>query len=175
MRRQRGGVVHRLASVCALVVARTGTAHAGTWRSADATGSGPTPWAGAQNAEANARATLASQAARLGEVCTNMTATSTLIYTAPGGAAYVYSATATGLCAPAPPAPAYTVPRSATAQGSGGNSLTARNNAAAAARAAVLAAGVDCTGWTTTYSTVWTAPDGSWYIYNATVTAMCTT
>ncbi|MFC6086193.1 hypothetical protein [Sphaerisporangium aureirubrum] len=148
-------------------------AHADTYRTASSSGSGPSHSAGAANAAGNARAALNSQAAAAGEVCPSVTTTTTHVYTAPDGSAYVYNATASGWCAPPPPSP-YTVPRSATAQGGGSSSSAAQSNGAAAARSAVLAAGVACTGWSYSYSTVYIAPGGAWYIYNVTANALCT-
>jgi hypothetical protein len=148
-------------------------AHADTYRTASSSGSGPSPSAGAANAAGNARAALNSQAAAAGEVCPSITTTTTHVYTAPDGSAYVYNATASAWCAPAPPSP-YTVPRSATAQGGGSSSHVAQSNGAAAARAAVLSAGVDCGNWTYSYSIVYIAPGGAWYIYNVTANALCT-
>ncbi|MFD0664766.1 hypothetical protein [Thermocatellispora tengchongensis] len=102
-----------------------------------------------------------------------MTTTSTHVYTAPDGSAYVFSATASGTCVPQPQ-PAYTVPRSATRQGGGTSSTAAIQAGSQAARADILAAGVACANWSTTSTPVYTAPGGAWYIYNVTVSAMCT-
>lgn len=175
----RRRLVHRLmvvalAATMGLVVLPATAAQANTWRSATSTGWGPSPSAGQSNATANARAALNSLAASLGETCTNVTvSTPRHLYTAPDGSAWIYEATATGYCTPAPPPPSYTVPRSATQQGGGSSSSAAIQNGSQAARAAILAVGVDCTNWATTSSHVYTAPGGAWYIYNVTVTALC--
>ncbi|MEV5555013.1 hypothetical protein AB0L44_15295 [Nonomuraea wenchangensis] len=42
-----------------------------------------------------------------------------------------------------------------------------------AARAAILAVGGSCTGWTTTSALVWAAPDSSRHVYDVTVSASC--
>lgn len=148
-------------------------AHADGWRTATAQGSGPTYTAGSTSAQNNARAALASAAAQAGETCTSVTSSATHVYTAPNGAAYVFNGTATGYCAVVPP-PSYTVPRSATRQGGGSSAAAAQSAGHQAAQADILAAGVACTGWSASYAHVYTAPQGVWYVYNATVDAMCT-
>ncbi|GII75715.1 hypothetical protein Sru01_06970 [Sphaerisporangium rufum] len=148
-------------------------AHADTWRTATGSGWGSTPDTASAAAQSSARAELTRQAAALGEVCTGVTSSATLSYTVPSGGGYVYSGTATGSCAPAPPSP-YTVPRGATARGEGRTYSLARDNGAARARADILVAGGDCTGYqVTNMAQVYTAPDGSWYIYDVTVSATC--
>ncbi|MGW0804822.1 hypothetical protein [Nonomuraea sp. NPDC002799] len=164
-------LVLALATATALIVA---PARADTYRTATASGSGPTWYAGAANAEANARAALNQQAAQAGETCPSVSASATHVYTAPDGSAYVFQATASGTCVPQPPPPSYTVPRSETRQAGGANSTIAIQNGSQAARAAILAAGVACTGWTTTAALVWSAPGSVWYIYDVTVSATCT-
>jgi hypothetical protein len=148
-------------------------AHADGWRVATAQGSGTSHEAGSANAQNNARAALTSAAAQAGEVCTSITSSATHVYTAPGGAAYVYNGTASGYCTVVPQ-PSYTVPRSASRQGGGSSASAAQSAGRQAAQADILAAGVACNGWSTSYAHVYTAPGGAWYIYNATVTAMCT-
>ncbi len=103
-----------------------------------------------------------------------MTSSATLVYVVPSGGGYQYSGTATGLCAPAPPPPSYTVSRTATARGEASTYSAAVQNGTATARAAILAAGGDCTGYqTTAVNYVYVAPTGSWYIYDVTVSALC--
>jgi hypothetical protein len=75
-------------------------AHAGTTRSASGMGWGPTWSAAIPNAEANAAGNLYDLARSYGETCTGITYTSSLYYIVPGGGGYVFSATATGDCAP---------------------------------------------------------------------------
>jgi hypothetical protein len=146
-------------------------AHAAGWRTASAQGSGPTAAAGSANAQNNAIAALNAQAAQAGEVCSSITSSATWVYTAPGGAAYVYNGTATGYCAVPPP---YTVSRSATRQGGGSSAAAAQTAGFNAAKADILGVGVSCTNWSATYASVYTAPGGAWYIVNATVSALCT-
>jgi hypothetical protein len=176
---------HRLRLLPALALAATMVvaappAHADTYRTATSSGSGPSWSAGAANAEANARAELNRQAAQAGEVCPSVSTSSTLVYTAPDGSAYVFQGTASGTCVtqppppPPPPPPSYTVPRSETRQAGGATSNAAIQNGHQAARAAILAVGVACTNWNTTSAFVWGAPGSVWYIYNVTVTATCT-
>ncbi|ROO59336.1 hypothetical protein EDC02_1132 [Micromonospora sp. Llam0] len=182
--RRMGGLINRslrrlavvaLAVTMGLFLVPATAAQAATWRSATSTGWGPSPAAGQQNAANNARAALTSLAANLGETCSNVTVSAPRhLYTAPDGSAYVYEATATGYCVPAPPPPSYTVARSATRQGSGATSTSAIQNGAQAARADILAVGVACANWATNASNVFTAPDGSWHVYNVTVSALCT-
>lgn len=175
-----GGLVRRLmvvalAATMGLFVLPATAAQAATWRSATATGWGPSPTSGQQNAANNARAALTSLAANLGETCTDVTVSAPRhLYTAPDGSAYIYEATATGYCAPGPPPPSYTVARSATRQGGGATSTIAIHNGSQAARADILAVGVACANWATNSSKVYAAPDGSWHIYNVTVSALCT-
>ncbi|MGW5261025.1 hypothetical protein ACWEQG_08635 [Microbispora sp. NPDC004025] len=174
---RRGRLAGRSMILGALVAAAIGlspaAAHADTWRTATSTAWGQTQSTASAAAQANARSALSSLAAQLGEVCTNVTSSASLQYTVPSGGGYVYGGTATGLCAPASPSP-YTVPRSATGRGQGSTSSTATQNGAAAARAAILAAGGDCTGYQTTgVTTVYATPDSSWYIYDVTVSALC--
>ncbi|MEU6407204.1 hypothetical protein [Microbispora sp. NPDC046933] len=168
----------RLMILVALVAAGIGlspaAAHADTWRTATSTAWGQTQATASAAAQASARTALANMAAQLGEVCTNVTSSATLVYVVPSGGGYQYSGTATGLCAPAPPPPSYTVSRTATARGEGSTSTAATQNGAAAARAAILAAGADCTGYQTTgVNYVYVTPTGSWYIYDVTVSALC--
>lgn len=164
-----------VAATVGLAVLPAAAAQANTWRSATTTGFGPSPSAGQQDAADRARAKLNSLAASLGETCTNVTtSTPRHLYTAPYGSGYVYEVTATGYCAPAPAPLSYTVPRSATKQGQAANWSQAIANGEQAARAEILAVGVDCTNWTTTSSNVFSAPNGSWYVYNVTVNALCT-
>ncbi len=163
-----------IAAVAALGLGLNPTAaHADGWRTATATGSGSSHPAGSAAAQDNARYALISAAAQVGETCSSITTSATHVYTAPGGAAYVYSGTATGYCAVVPP-PVYTVPRSATRQGGGSSAAAAQSAAAQAAQADILAVGVACTGWSASYTHVYTAPQGVWYVYNATVSATCT-
>ncbi|WP_043613988.1 hypothetical protein [Nonomuraea candida] len=68
----------------------------------------------------------------------------------------------------------FTVQRTETRQAGGVTPYAAKQAGAAEARAAILAAGVSCTGWTTTSALVWAAPGSVWYIYDVTVTALCT-
>ncbi|MEU7913218.1 hypothetical protein [Microbispora bryophytorum] len=175
---RRGRVAGRAMLLGALVAAGIGlspaAAHADTWRTATSTAWGQTPSTASAAAQASARTELANQAAQLGEVCTSVTSSAGLQYAVPSGGGYVYGGTATGLCAPAPPGPSYTVPRSATARGEGNTSTAATQNGATAARAAIVSAGADCTGYQTTGVTnVYTTPTGSWYIYDVTVSALC--
>ncbi|MEV0632294.1 hypothetical protein [Nonomuraea wenchangensis] len=158
------------------VVAVPVSAYADTYRTATSTGSGATRAAGAANAEANARAELNRQAAQAGEVCPSVSVSSSLVYTAPDGSAYVYQATASGTCVTQTPAPqpSYPVPRSETRQAGGSTPSAAVQAGSQAARAAILAAGGSCTGWTTTSALVWAAPDSSWHVYDVTVSASCT-
>ncbi|MGA4988104.1 hypothetical protein [Nonomuraea bangladeshensis] len=149
-------------------------AYADTYRTATSTGSGATRAAGAADAEANARAELNRQAAQAGEVCPSVSVSSSLVYTAPDGSAYVYQATASGTCVTQPPQPSHPVPRSATRQAGGATPSAAVQAGSQAARAAILAAGGSCTGWATTSALVWAAPDSSWYVYDVTVSASCT-
>jgi hypothetical protein len=116
---------------------------------------------------------LNTLAAQFGEVCTGVTYTTTLVYVVPSGGGSVYNATATGSCAPPPPPPAFTVARSATAQGQGSSWTAADASGAQTARAAILAVGANCANWTTSSTLVWVATGGVWYITNVTVTAMC--
>ncbi|MDG4766676.1 hypothetical protein O7632_21625 [Solwaraspora sp. WMMD406] len=173
-----GGLIRRLmvvalAATMGLFALPATAAQAATWRSATATGWGPSPASGQQSAANNARAALTSLAASLGETCSNVTVPAPRhLYTAPDGSAYIYEATATGYCVPAPP-PSYTVARSATRQGSGASSTIAIQNGSQAARADILAVGVACANWATNSSKVFTAPDGSWHVYNVTVSALC--
>ncbi|MEV4454687.1 hypothetical protein [Microbispora sp. NPDC049633] len=174
---RRGRLAGRSMILGALVAAAIGlspaAAHADTWRTATSTAWGQTQSTASAAAQANARSALNSAAAQLGEVCTNVTSSASLQYTVPSGGGYVYGGTATGLCAPASPSH-YTVPRTATGRGQGSTSSTATQNGAAAARAAILAAGGDCTGYQTTgVTTVYATPDSSWYIYDVTVSALC--
>jgi hypothetical protein len=74
-------------------------------------------------------------------------------------------------CVPQPP---YTVPRSATRQGGGPLPTAAISNGEQQARAAILAVGIACTNWSRPSTHVYTAPDGSWYIFTVTVNATCT-
>ncbi|MCA2221933.1 hypothetical protein [Nonomuraea aurantiaca] len=67
----------------------------------------------------------------------------------------------------------YTIPRSASAVGQGRTSDVAKHNGAQEARAAVLAAGGDCTNWSQSDRTLFIAPDSSWYVYEVTVSALC--
>ncbi|WP_182906162.1 hypothetical protein [Microbispora sp. H13382] len=175
---RRGRLAGRSMLLGAVVAAAIGlspaAAHADTWRTATSTAWGQTQSTASAAAQANARSALNSLAAQLGEVCTNVTSSASLQYTVPSGGGYVYGGTATGLCAPASPGPSYTVPRSATARGEGSTSTAATQNGAAAARAAILAAGADCSGYQTTGVTnVYTTPTGSWYIYDVTVSGLC--
>jgi hypothetical protein len=151
-----------------------GVAHADTYRTAGASGHGPNHAAGSAAAQANARAALAAQARDAGEVCPSVTSSASHVYTAPDGSAYVYWGTASGWCVPAPPPPSYTVPRSATRRGEGRTAGAAHTAGIQAARAAILAVGVDCANWTSSASYVYAAPDGSWHIYDMTVGALCT-
>ncbi|AQZ66401.1 unnamed protein product [[Actinomadura] parvosata subsp. kistnae] len=177
--------VRRPAQVLLLVLALTLTAgaalctpaaFAATLRSATSTGWGPSPDAGRAAAEGNARAALNQQAAAAGEVCSGVSVTTRHLYTAPDGSAWIYEATATGDCAvpPTTPPPSYTVPRTETRQGGGASPNAAVENGSQAARAALLAAGQACTGYSTTSSLVYSAPGGAWWIYNVTVSATCT-
>jgi hypothetical protein len=171
-------VGRRLLTVVVLVAVGVGVApaaaHADTVRSATTTGSGPTWASGEANARANARYALSQLASQFGETCRDVTTTATHVYTAPGGAAYVFSSTATGTCGPPPPSP-YTVPRSATTQGGGPSPGAALANGDSINRSTILAAGVNCTGWSSTLgSHVYTAPGGAWYIYYVNTTALCT-
>jgi hypothetical protein len=150
-----------------------GVAHADTFRTATASGHGPTYAAGSAAAQANARAALAAQARQAGEVCPSVTSSASHVYTAPDGSAYVFSGTASGWCVPAPPPPSYTVPRSATRRGEGRTAAAAHTAGNQAASAAILAVGIDCTNWTSSASYVYVAPDGSWHIYDMTVSALC--
>ncbi|MET9251572.1 hypothetical protein [Nonomuraea sp. NPDC003709] len=161
-------------ALAAAVTLASPPAHADTFRTASSSGWGPSWSAGQANAEANARAELNRQAAQAGEVCPSVSVTSAHVYTAPDGSAYVFNATASGTCVPQPPGPSYPVARSETRQGSGATSGAAVQNGAQAARAAVLAAGVNCVNWTTTSALVWAAPGSVWYIYDVTVSANCT-
>ncbi|WP_182876181.1 hypothetical protein [Microbispora sp. H10670] len=175
---RRGSLAGRLLIPVALVAIGIGlspaAAHADTWRTATGSAWGQTQSSASAAAQASARTALTQTAAQLGEVCTNVTSSATLLYTVPSGGGYVYGGTATGLCAPAPPPPSYTVPRTATARGEASTYSAAVQNGAAAARAAILAAGGDCTGYQTTGATnVYTTPTGSWYIYDVTVSALC--
>ncbi|MBE3009066.1 hypothetical protein IL992_07650 [Microbispora sp. NEAU-D428] len=168
----------RLVTLVALVAAGIGlspaAAHADTWRTATGSAWGQTQATASAAAQTNARTALANLAAQLGEVCTNVTSSATLVYVVPSGGGYQYSGTATGLCAPAPPPPSYTVSRTATARGEGSTPAAAQQNGAAAARAAILGAGADCTGYqTTAVNYVYVTPTGSWYIYDVTVSALC--
>jgi hypothetical protein len=147
-------------------------AHADTLRTATATGWGADQGTAAATAESNARYALASQASQAGEVCSNVTTSSTLIYVVPSGGGDVFSATATGLCGPPQPVQ-YTVARSATVQAQGRGSGEAVANGERAARASILSVGINCTNWATTATYVYATPDG-WNIYNVTVTALCT-
>ncbi|GAA3567333.1 hypothetical protein GCM10022419_055110 [Nonomuraea rosea] len=172
---------HFLRSLPALALAAavvTGpSAYADTYRTATASGSGPSWSAGTTNAENNARAALNQQAAQVGEVCPSVSVSSTHVYTAPDGSAYIFYATASGTCVtapPPPPPPSYTVPRSETRQGGGATASAAIQNGAQAARSAVLAAGVACTNWQTASTFVWAASGGVWHIYDVTVSATCT-
>jgi hypothetical protein len=163
-----------VAAVVALGLGLNATAaHADGWRTATATGSGSSHAAGSTAAQNNARSALINAAAQAGETCSSITTSATHVYTAPGGAAYVYSGTATGFCAVVPP-PVYSVPRLATRQGGGSSAAAAQSAGAQAAQADILAAGVACTGWSVSYTHVYTAPQGAWHIYNATVSATCT-
>ena len=174
---RRGGFVRRALVVSALalvgLVLSPVAAQAATTRSATGQGFAIDPGAAQANAQANALGALNTLAAQAGEVCTGVTYTLTLVYVVPSGGGYVYNATATGSCAPPPPPPAFIVARSATAQGQGSNWAAADANGAQTARTAILAAGVNCTNWTTASTLVWVAPEGVWYITNVTVTAMC--
>ncbi|SEG78191.1 hypothetical protein SAMN05444920_104578 [Nonomuraea solani] len=161
-------------ALAATATVLTPAAHADTYRTATSSGWGPNWSAGAANAEANARAELNRQAAQAGEVCPNVTTSSTHVYTAPDGSAYVFQGTASGTCVPQPPAPTYPVPRTETRQAGGATSSAAIQAGHQAARAAILAVGVSCTGWTTTSNLVWAAPGSVWYIYDVTVSANCT-
>lgn len=177
-RSRRGSLAGRLLMLVALVAAGIGlspaAAHADTWRTATGSAWGQTQASASAAAQTSARTALTQTAAQLGEVCTDVTSSATLAYTVPSGGGYVYNGTATGLCAPAPPPPSYTVPRTATARGQASTYSVAVQNGGAAARASVLAAGGDCTGFQTTGVTyVYAAPDGSWYIYDVTVSALC--
>jgi hypothetical protein len=169
--------LRRLATVAAVVVAGLAVtpvaAHADGWRTATAGGFGLTQAAGSANAQANARAALNSQAAQAGEVCSSVTSSATLVYVVPSGGGYQYSGTATGYCAPPGPGPVYDTPRSATAQGGASSSSAAQSAAFQAAQSSILAVGHDCTGWSASYSPVYIAPGGAWYIYSATVSATC--
>jgi hypothetical protein len=73
-------------------------AYADTYRTATSTGSGATRAAGAADAEANARAELNRQAAQAGEVCPSVSASSSLVYTAPDSSWYVYDVTVSASC-----------------------------------------------------------------------------
>ncbi|GLW21736.1 hypothetical protein [Microbispora triticiradicis] len=175
---RRGSLAGRLLMSVALAATGIGlspaAAHADTWRTATGSAWGQTQSSASAAAQASARNALASLATQLGEVCTNVTSSATLVYVVPSGGGYQFNGTATGLCAPAPPPPSYTVPRTATARGEGSTPGTAQQNGAAGARAAILAAGGDCTGYQTTGVTnVYTTPTGSWYIYDVTVSALC--
>jgi len=108
MQRERGRR-HRTLVRCGAVVSAVTmlgllltpvAAQAATTRSANATGWGTSQGAADSNARAEARYRLNSFAASLGEVCSGLTYTSSLVYTVPSGGGYVYSATATGDCAP---------------------------------------------------------------------------
>ncbi|MBP2708362.1 hypothetical protein JOL79_31745 [Microbispora sp. RL4-1S] len=175
---RRGSLAGRLTLLAALVAAGIGlnpaAAHADTWRTATAQAWGQTQATASAAAQSNARAALTSLASQLGEVCTNVTSSATLVYVVPSGGGYQYSGTATGLCAPPPPPPSYTVSRTATARGEGSTSGAAQQNGEAAARSAILAAGGDCTNYQTTAVTyVYRTPPGDWYIYDVTVSALC--
>jgi hypothetical protein len=129
---------------------------------------------GEANARASARYALSQLASQFGETCSNVSTTATHVYTAPNGAAYVFSSTATGTCGPTPPSP-YTVPRSATAQGGGSSPSAALANGDSINRSTNVAVGVSCIGRSSTLgSHVYTAPGGAWYIYNVNTTALCT-
>jgi hypothetical protein len=172
---ERRALYRRLSIVLAILVLAVGLspviAHADGWRTATAQGSGPSWSAGEAAAQTAARNALVSQASQAGETCTNITSSATWVYTAPGGAAYVFNGTATGYCAVPPP---YVVPRSATRQGQGSIQGAAHNNGFAAAQSAILASGISCTGYSSSDELVWVAPQGVWYIMNVTVNAVCT-
>ncbi len=106
-------------------------------------------------------------------MCPSVSVSSSLVYTAPDGSAYVYQATASGTCVTQTPAPSYPVPHSETRQAGGSTPSAAVQAGSQAARAAILAAGGSCTGWTTTSALVWAAPDSSRHVYDVTVSASC--
>ncbi|MEU8203413.1 hypothetical protein [Streptosporangium sp. NPDC049046] len=177
---RRPAQVLRLALVVALAltvgaVLFAPAALAATFRSATSSGWGPSPAAGKSAAENNARAELNQQAAAAGEVCSGVSVTTRHLYTAPDGSAWIYEATASGNCeVPSSTPPSYTVPRTETQQAGGASPSAAIANGSQAARAALLAAGQACTGYSTTSSLVYSAPGGAWWIYNVTVSATCT-
>ncbi|MER6831470.1 hypothetical protein ABT352_36145 [Streptosporangium sp. NPDC000563] len=178
---RRPAQVLRLALVVALAltvgaVLFAPAALAATFRSATSSGWGPSPAAGKSAAENNARAELNQQAAAAGEVCSGVSVTTRHLYTAPDGSAWIYEATASGNCEvpSSTPPPSYTVPRTETQQAGGASPSVAVANGSQAARAALLAAGQACTGYSTTSSLVYSAPGGAWWIYNVTVSATCT-
>jgi streptogrisin C len=72
------------------------------------------------------------------------------------------------------PPPQYTVPRSATTQAGGSSHSAARGNGLSANKAKILAVGIDCTAWSSSYKNVWSAPDSSWYIVDETTNGLCT-
>jgi hypothetical protein len=168
-------VARRIAVVCLAVLPglalAPGLAHADTFRTARASSSGGTAAIGAANAESSARRALAIQAVQAGEACTNVTSSSTLTFIAPGNVEYVFAAVASGTCAQIPP---FTVYRTATSLGAGSSASAAIANGEPPARAAVTAAGVNCTNWIESVAFVFVAPNGSWYNYNVTMMALCT-
>jgi hypothetical protein len=145
-------------------------ASADTQRSATATGSGTTAIAAQGNAEARARTALTNQAILAGETCDNVSVSSTFVSLISG--IYTYRATASGFCVSAP---SYTVPRSATRQGGGPSVDAAISEGEGLARAQILAAGGSCVNWSRTAVPVWSAPSGTWYVFNVTVNALCFT
>jgi len=72
-------------------------------------------------------------------------------------------------------APPYTVIRSATSHGQGSTREAAISNGIAANKVALRTAGINCNPYSSSTSThVWTAPDGSWHVYNVTTRGYCT-
>ncbi|MGW0203268.1 hypothetical protein [Nonomuraea sp. NPDC003201] len=81
-------------ALAAAVTLASPPAHADTFRTASSSGWGPS-WSAGQ---ANARAELNRRAAQAGEVCPSVSVTSTHVYTAPGGAWYIYDVTVSANC-----------------------------------------------------------------------------
>nr|MDT0662952.1 S1 family peptidase [Micromonospora sp. DSM 115978] len=70
--------------------------------------------------------------------------------------------------------PPFGVFRTSTTQSGHRNPSTAIANGTVTNRANILASGGNCIGFNSTYRSVWSAPDSSWYIFDVTTIAFCT-
>lgn len=174
MRRYRGlGVVRGLSVVgllAGLVLGLSPTAaQAEGWRTANSTADGANQSAVEAMAKLVASEGLTIQADQAGETCTNVSVTATLVWIAPGGAAYVYQGTARGFCAVTPP---FTVYRTSTRQAGSTNASAAFNSSRQLAQNDILAAGINCTNWVVQSHLI--SASGGWFVYDSSAYAVCT-